>query len=329
MQTILLLGAGFSHNWGGWLATELFENLLATAEVRGDSGIRQLLWKHQREEGFEGALAELQLAAERDPRSPPQDQLVRLQAAILQSFRTMQTAMDQVPWEFSQDRALHVTEFLVKFDRIFTLNQDTLLERHYVQNIALANNRRSFNSPAFPGMRCQPAGGQPSGANSWADSPWVPANDFSVPDGGQPIYKLHGSMNWRAAQGDPMLIMGGGKSRQIAANRVLAAYAEEFQRSACSGARLMVIGYGFRDEHINQCLFHGAERGLEMFVVDPRGSALADSLNSTRTRGQIIDPSKLEALFERTLIGASRRPLAATFRGDAVEMRKLEEFFRG
>lgn len=108
MEKILLLGAGFSRNWGGWLATELFENLLGTAEVRGDPGIRQLLWKHQRDEGFEGALAELQLAAERDPRGEPRAQLLRLQTAILQTFRTMQDAMDRVAWEFSQNRAEHV-----------------------------------------------------------------------------------------------------------------------------------------------------------------------------------------------------------------------------
>jgi hypothetical protein len=177
-------------------------------------------------------------------------------------------------------------------------------------------------------MRFQPAGGQPAGAPSWSDGPWLPTGDLSVAAGGQPIYKLHGSINWQAAQGDPMLIIGGGKSRQIAANRVLATYADEFRRTVFSRARLMVIGYGFRDEHINECLFEGAERGLEMFVIDPRGSALADALNTTRTRGQVIAPSKLEGLFERTLIGASRRPLATTFRGDAVEMKKLEEFFQ-
>jgi len=271
----------------------------------------------------------LQQAAERDPNGQPRGQLLRLQAAILQTFRTMQGAMDQVPWEFSQNRSEHVTEFLVRFDKIFTLNQDTLLEKHYVQNIALANNRGSFNSPVFPGMRYQPAGGQLAmGAPNWSDGPWVPTGDLSIPSGGQAIYKLHGSINWQAAQGDPMLIIGGGKSRQIAANRVLASYADEFQHAVCAGARLMVIGYGFRDEHINECLYNGAERGLEMFVVDPRGSALADALNNTRTKGQIVEPSKLEGLFEQTLIGASRRPLASTFRGDAVEFKKFEEFFR-
>jgi hypothetical protein len=44
---VLLLGAGFSRNWGG-LATEAFEYLLGHPKV--DESLRQLLWKHRRRE---------------------------------------------------------------------------------------------------------------------------------------------------------------------------------------------------------------------------------------------------------------------------------------
>ncbi len=57
---LLLLGAGFSRNWGGWLASEAFEYLLGCREVIGDAQLRELLWKHQEYgDGFEGALEEL------------------------------------------------------------------------------------------------------------------------------------------------------------------------------------------------------------------------------------------------------------------------------
>jgi hypothetical protein len=55
---VLLLGAGFSRNWGGWLAAEAFEYLLGCAQI--DIGLKNLLWKHRRRGGFEDALAELQ-----------------------------------------------------------------------------------------------------------------------------------------------------------------------------------------------------------------------------------------------------------------------------
>ena len=53
MPHILLLGAGFSRNWGGWLADEAFEYLIGCPQV--DDDIRTLLWTHKRSGGFEGA----------------------------------------------------------------------------------------------------------------------------------------------------------------------------------------------------------------------------------------------------------------------------------
>jgi hypothetical protein len=43
MTFIILTGAGFSRNWGGWLASEAFEYLLGCPELSAD--LRDLLWK--------------------------------------------------------------------------------------------------------------------------------------------------------------------------------------------------------------------------------------------------------------------------------------------
>lgn len=43
MSDLLLIGAGFSRNWGGWLATEAFEYLLGSPEVARDPGLGRLL----------------------------------------------------------------------------------------------------------------------------------------------------------------------------------------------------------------------------------------------------------------------------------------------
>jgi hypothetical protein len=37
------------------------------------------------------------------------------------------------------------------------------------------------------------------------------------------------------------------------------------------GARLMVIGYGYNDSHINDAIGRAVERGLKLFIVDPLG----------------------------------------------------------
>ena len=58
MNFVLLLGAGFTRNWGGWLALEAFEYLLGCPEV--DDDLQKLLWDYKDRGGFEAALAELQ-----------------------------------------------------------------------------------------------------------------------------------------------------------------------------------------------------------------------------------------------------------------------------
>jgi hypothetical protein len=61
MPHYLLTGAGFSRNWGGWLASEAFEYLLGASEI--DAYLRRLLWSAKlRGEGFEGALSVVQSA---------------------------------------------------------------------------------------------------------------------------------------------------------------------------------------------------------------------------------------------------------------------------
>jgi hypothetical protein len=58
---ILLTGAGFTRNWGGMLADEVFDNLIGSQEL--DDTIRTMLWRARTNRGsFEDVLAELQLA---------------------------------------------------------------------------------------------------------------------------------------------------------------------------------------------------------------------------------------------------------------------------
>lgn len=328
LTTYLLLGAGFSRNWGGWLASETFEYLLGTAEVRANEVIRALLWKHQRQGGFEYALAELQVQASRSPHGPETKALNELQAAVLRMFSDMNRAYEKHDWNFTNDMSMQVGPFLGKFDAIFTLNQDILLELNYVPNIHAYGLPR-FRSVTLPGMRRRVSvGDDPRKGQSWAWSRWVPEGDFAVLNGCQPIYKLHGSANWHVADGDSMLIIGGEKSGGIARNQVLSTYMREFERRVSTAtAKLMVIGYGFRDDHINRILFAAANLGMKLFVIDPLGGNLADSLNLTRKANHVIAGTDTENLFERSLIGASRRGLADTFNHDYAEHDKLMRFF--
>lgn len=144
MKYYVLMGAGFSRNWGGWLASEVFEYLLGCQEVADSPTLRTLLWHHKRINGFESALTEVRQNYVLNPNTHLND-LLGLQAAIERMFSHMNRHLFTSDWELNQDGDRSITRFLAKFDAIFTLNQDQLLEHHY--NPELEIGRRGLQLP--------------------------------------------------------------------------------------------------------------------------------------------------------------------------------------
>ncbi len=50
----------------------------------------------------------------------------------------------------------------------------------------------------------------------------------------QPIFKLHGSTNWRTPVGDNMLVLGAEKTQQIENSRLLQSYVGLFEMAGTS-----------------------------------------------------------------------------------------------
>lgn len=315
MNLILLTGAGFSHNWGGWLASEAFEYLLGRPEV--DNHGRDLLWKHK-DKGFEEALSELQRAG-----GPA---LLGMEAAVRAMFEDMNRGFlaGGRGFEFSNDTSNSVARFLAKFDAIFTLNQDLLLELGYCINepAQAICTRRTWSGFDFPGMRPQ---GPPPPMTSRFAAPWLPSDEIIRPKGAlQPIYKLHGSSNWTDPEGRRLLVMGGDKTAAIGGSNVLTAYMEAFRQALeTPDTRLVVIGYGFRDNHINMAIERAADQGgLSLFVIDPAG---ADAPDPDYGRALVRAPGP-HSRRQGAIRGASRRPLARIFGGDTIERDKVLRF---
>lgn len=325
---LLLLGAGFSRNWGGWLAIEVFEWLLGHSAIVANAEARTLLWTCQKSGGgFEEALAIAQTLHATSPGTHGAT-LKALQVAIEEMFEAMNSAMHLQKFEFSQEKQWQVATFLSRFDAIFTLNQDTLLEHFYCNENVHLNAPQKWTDVILPGMK-KGLVTDTAYKDSWAYSDWVPSPEgkFLVPDGYQPIYKLHGSSNWRNSEGGSLLIMGGAKSKAIASTPLLQAYMDKFRKLMSEkGAKLMTIGYGFRDEHINEAISLGAKADLRLFNISPQGAEAATASNPQK-QGNVQGPnSELEDAFESRLIGASRRPLSALFGHDVVELRKVLRF---
>lgn len=327
MSHILLLGAGFSRNWGGLLANEIFDCLVGQDEVSQDAYLKTVLWNHRIIGGFENALAEVQVASATDP-AKFGPSLRRLQVAVISVFGRMNQAFFDTPgMEFQQHLHRMLRTFLVQFDAIFTLNQDVLLEHHYFRHIELAGPRR-WNGAQLPGLR-RIQNNEVIVDPSWGKDVWVPSESFRIEDGLQPCFKLHGSSNWKNSEDGSLLVIGGDKSRAIRSHAVLKWYFEQFREKLLEGgARLVVIGYGFRDPHVNDVIIEAVQHsGLQFFVIDPSGSDVVRRANPS-FGGTVYAPNDLDDAFKKGLIGASQRSLSETFGNDQFSHEHVMSIFK-
>jgi len=137
--------------------------------------------------------------------------------------------------------------------------------------------------------------------------------DFKIGPGVQPYIKLHGSVNWVSAP-DRVIIMGGEKVVAIYRFPLLNWYHQEFRKMLQRPeARLMVIGYGFGDAHINDAIVDGLKNGLKLYVVDPAGL-------------RVLDNDRRISPFRSQLIGISTKSLKETFGGNRYEHSQLVKF---
>jgi len=325
MTKILLTGAGFTRNWGGWLASEAFEYLLQSREL--DAALRRELWSDKnRGLGFEATLDRLQQEAQRhDPGNTVAAQVNTLSSALRGMFTSMDEGLKSAAFEFNNDLKFSVGAFLARFDAIFSLNLDLLLERRYLPGVNLIHPGK-WDGAYSPGI-----GGPIPGFNYDAESlisaqrRTLPA-EFALRPRIQPYFKLHGSQNWIDDAGGRMLIMGGNKAAAIGSHPILKCYAEKFDEYLNRGdTKLMVIGYGFGDPHINEALKKAVANELRIFIIDPAGTDVLE----TRRRAALghLTDDLMDAL-QLTICGASRRALRTTFGGDAVEHSRVMEFFK-
>jgi hypothetical protein len=249
----------------------------------------------------------------------------RLSQAISETFADMNTAfaaLTSIELSTFNDRSIRA--FLASFDAIYTLNQDLLLDLHYIGGTMGTGSH-------LPGIEMQPWRNTDMGSRHLVtlQVAQVPKLD----ERSQPVVKLHGSTNWVDGEAKVMVI-GTGKEAAIREARLLRWYHDLFQADLfAGGTRLMVIGYGFMDGHINRQLIEAARKaGLVMYLVNPQGASVFNI-----TPNNEADQVK-RGLGEIPLIGLSVRSLAETFGdgpgassmwrpGDDVSLRSFRRFF--
>lgn len=321
MNTILLTGAGFSSNWGGLLASDVSSYLMQL--IKGNFELESLLHNSN---GFEDAYEKLREKVKNNPSMNNIQNIETLENALHDVFNAMNIAYQKKgTLNFNSDISKSVSNFLANFDSIFTLNQDLLLELLYAKFFPIIHPKRKIGVE-FVGVK--PAG-------DWNQDPlnakWVEREEKTFSHNLQPIHKLHGSINWvDESNGKKMMIIGTEKIASISSQPIIRYLNGEFYRQLMlENSKLMIIGYGFKDEHINQYIInaynHKRNQGkdLPIFVIHPDGQGYLKTINHSYG-GAIKSKEPIEEIHMVWMRGK----LSSTFKDDDIEYQRLQDFFK-
>lgn len=283
-ECILLSGAGFTHNFGAPLATDVWALLFSHPDIKRHQRIHNLLRENFDFEDIYYTVATGDFnTGERQACERALVDVYDYIDSIVRLYRT----------NSSFPNIYGVQTFLNSFSGsrdkpgfIFTLNQDLFIERHFY------NGTR----PTLPGV---PVDRDWFTTNSiYKQSPIeiqtvLPSQStYSLSSiGADPLYyiKLHGSSNWFNSQGTQSMVIGRAKNNQIEADTLLTYYFQIFRKVMFEGTRrVLCTGYSFRDPHINEVLAGAVSAGVEVFILSPEHPKEAASRLKTCPRGQEI-----------------------------------------
>lgn len=301
----LLTGAGFSYPFRGLLAHEFGNVLFRRTQVQARPRVRELLLAKR---DFEGALADVRSQKQFD-----QEDVDALETAVQEVFLSMDRDQSDVNGFREQPISMGgFQDFLKRFQCpcnkpenagfIFTLNQDLMVERKWY------NFNHWAYPPGLPGVPPNIRFGQ--SGRSWFSTVMREYDDtfeVTIPDdqaidfkNGTHYVKLHGAFNWRTEDGRRALVVGTGKSLQIDALPLLSFYHQIFAHVLANTRKLMVVGYSFRDDHINQAIANAVINcGLEVHVWDPFTDCMIQQIRSNAAHEPIL--RGLAGLYSRKM----------------------------
>jgi SIR2-like domain len=267
MTCTLLTGAGFTKTFGGYLATEMWAAIFNQQEVQKS----ETLLKGMRQElNYEKFYDHIQSHGEDHEKKA-------LSSAVRNAFEEMEdilNALQRVPRERSRAVAC-CTSFITRLapapgpNFVFTLNQDMYFERFHSNEIITE----------IPGVEQDSRWFRSGMVQLERNSVRLPTieelerrKDQFKRNRPQLAYiKLHGSHRWTSHDGSDVMVIGTDKESMIGKEPLLQWYYSLFNDVLNRpGARLLTIGYGFGDRHVNECIKKAIDHGLKLYVISPQ-----------------------------------------------------------
>jgi hypothetical protein len=102
------------------------------------------------------------------------------------------------------------------------------------------------------------------------------AGDFFSKEPHLNYCKLHGSLAWQHKDSPTHVYITGLNKTKFICNQALLSWYLDFFKYALMrpDAKLLIIGYGFRDDHINEIIRQAIKKyALKIYIIDPRTPA--------------------------------------------------------
>lgn len=266
-EHILLTGAGFTKNFGTLLASEMWSIIFNHKNVQADTFTKSLMLNNFDYESVyniimtQTSLMPINKEAFNDAMKFAYDYIDE----VLRKHNINHPYPEEV---YNVNDMIHRFEQTTENSFIFTLNQDLFFERLY-SNRSLSIPGIENNSKWFTSYFNEPFNQKDS--IPLPDQNELSSNTDILSDGNFFLIKLHGSYNWKSFDGTQKMVLGGGKIEQIRKEPLLKYYCEIFKKVLSQDQRrLLIIGYGFGDDHINQIISDSVrDHGLKIYIISP------------------------------------------------------------
>lgn len=272
-KNILLTGAGFTKNFGGYLANEMWSEIFNNKKIQAKPRIKELMGDDFDYESIYYSIME---------NSYTNDEKEAINESVKDAYEDIDKILREYnslgnPFPTKLDNLMElIWRFAEKDNKsfIFTLNQDLFFERQYYAR--RVNGVKLF----IPGIKNNSNWFTSTYRNELAISDYCQLPNEEglncnkrdiLSDGNICIIKLHGSHNWKSFDGSLKMVIGRGKTEQIQKEPLLNYYFEIFKEVLFKKSRrLLIIGYGFGDDHINSIIAKAVKvYGLKIFVISP------------------------------------------------------------
>ncbi|NQU17955.1 MAG: SIR2 family protein [Candidatus Saganbacteria bacterium] len=265
----LLTGAGFTKNFGGLLADEMWAIIFNHEKVQQCRYIKETMLGYGDEPSdfdnfnYENIYDEIldKHKEEKDTIKSAIEDAYKFQEEIILPVNCKNGGILNPFFDFIQNN----------INIFFTLNQDLFIEQYSKHRL----DRRAISFLGAPTAY---------GDHQHVSTPVKLPTEEEVlkkqeeylrllsKDRTFAYIKLHGSNNWLDSKGDGDPVIGIGVKNKIdplIKEPLIRWYFEIFRQSLENSNRLLIIGYSFLDEHINKYIYNAmVEHGLKVCVVD-------------------------------------------------------------